>query len=172
MVQTRMKIVFLVPLAALAIATSSLAQERIYRCGNEYTNTVTDEQAKKCKLVSGGNVTVVQAQRPSATVAAKSSSTPKPAPRIDSGDQRSRDSDARLILESELKKAEVRQAELLKEYNNGEPEKMGPEHRNHQKYVDRVSELKASIARNESDIAGIRRELGRVPGNAGSSAPN
>lgn len=164
MVQTRMKIVFLVPLAVLAIATNSLAQERIYRCGNEYTNTVTDEQAKKCKLVSGGNVTVVQAQRPNAV--AKSSSTPKSAPRIDSGDQRSKDSDARLILESELKKAEVRQAELVKEYNNGEPEKMGPEHRNQQKYLDRIAELKASIARNESDIAGIRRELGRLPGSA------
>lgn len=171
MVQTRMKIVFLVPLVTLAIATNTLAQERIYRCGNEYTNTVTDEQAKKCKLVSGGNVTVVQAQRPS--VGSKSSSsTPKSTPRIDSGDQRGRDSDARLILESELKKAEVRQAELLKEYNNGEPEKVGPEHRNYQKYLDRVAELKAGIARNESDIAGIRRELGRVPSNAGASAAN
>ena len=39
---------------------------------------------------------------------------------------------------------------------------LGPEHRNHQKYLDRVAELKASIARNESDIAGIRRELARV----------
>jgi hypothetical protein len=163
-----MKIVFLVPLAALAVATSSVAQERIYRCGNEYTNTVTENQAKKCKLVSGGNVTVVQAQRPRA--AAKSTSPPNTAARIDSGDQRAKDSDARLILESELKKAELRQAELVKEYNNGEPEKVGPEHRNYQKYLDRVAELKASIARNESDISGIRRELGRVPGNAGANA--
>ena len=42
------------------------AQERIYRCGNEYTNTVTEAQAKTCKLVSGGNVTVVQGQKPAA----------------------------------------------------------------------------------------------------------
>ena len=33
----------------------------------------------------------------------------------------------------------------------------------HQKYLDRVAEMKASLARLESDIAGIRRELGRVP---------
>jgi hypothetical protein len=176
MVQTRMKIVFLVPLVTLAIATNVLAQERIYRCGNEYTNTVTDDQAKKCKLVSGGNVTIVQAQRPSAAAKSSTSTPAKSAPRIDSGDQRARDSDARMILDSELKKAEARQAELVKEYNGGEPEKMGPEHRNHQKYLDRITELKASMARNESDIAGIRRELGRVPANAsanaGSSAPN
>ena len=88
---------------------------------------------------------------------------------MDAGEQRAKDSDARLILESELKKAEARQAELVKEYNNGEPEKLGPETRNNQKYLDRVAELKANIARNESDIAGIRRELGRVPTASSSS---
>jgi hypothetical protein len=68
-----------------------------------------------------------------------------------------------MILESELKKAEARQADLLREYNNGEPEKMGSEARNYQKYLDRVADLKASIARNDSDIAGIKRELARLP---------
>ena len=141
-------------------STSLFAQDRIYRCGNEYTNTVSDAQAKNCKLISGGNVTVVQAQKPVPTAGVKLASVPSQ--RIDSADQRAKDSDARLILESELKKAESRQLELLREYNNGEPEKLGPETRNHQKYLDRIAELKASIARNEGDIAGIRRELGRV----------
>ena len=67
-----------------------------------------------------------------------------------------------MILDSELKRAEARQAELLKEYNNGEPDKQGGEARNHQKYLDRVAELKAALARNEADVAGIRRELGRA----------
>lgn len=143
------------------------AQDRIYRCGNEYTNTVSEAQAKNCKLVSGGNVTVVQSQRPAAkppTTAAATSQRP------DSAEQRAKESDSRLILESELKKAEARQAELTREYNNGEPEKLGPETRNNQKYLDRIAELKASISRNESDIAGIRRELGRLPSNAASAA--
>ena len=61
-----------------------------------------------------------------------------------------------------MKKAQARQSELQKEYNNGEPEKLGPEHRNYQKYLDRVAELKASLARTDNDIAGIKRELGRV----------
>jgi hypothetical protein len=39
---------------------------------------------------------------------------------------------------------------------------LGPEPKNHQKYLDRVAELKASIARNEDDIAGIKRELARA----------
>jgi hypothetical protein len=162
-----MNYVFLIPLAAVMASTSSSAQERIYRCGNEYTNTVpSNAQARGCKLVDGGNVTVVQGTRPAA---AASTAKPAPAtapstgPRIDAGEQKSRDSDARQILESELKKAEARHAELLKEYNNGEPEKQGGEARNYQKYLDRVAEMKASLARLDSDITGIRRELGRVP---------
>lgn len=168
--QHRMKISLLIPLAALWMATGVCAQERIYRCGNEYTNTVSEAQAKNCKLVSGGNVTVVQAHKPSAAPATRVASATQPGQRVDAGEQRAKDSDAKMILESELKKAEARQVELLKEYNNGEPEKLGPETRNFQKYQDRVGELKANINRNESDIAGIRRELGRVSPASTSSA--
>lgn len=164
-----MKPIFLIPLFALGLVSGVFAQERIYRCGNEYTNTVSEAQAKNCKLVSGGNVTVVQAHKPSAASVSRPAAAAQPGQRVDTGDQRAKDSDSRLILESELKKAEARHAELIKEYNNGEPEKLGPEARNHQKYLDRVSELKASISRSESDIAGIRRELGRVPGASGAS---
>lgn len=158
-----MKTDFLIFIASTCLVTSVLAQDRIYRCGNEYTNTVSEAQAKSCKLISGGNVTIVQAQRPP-TAGTRVASAGQ---RVDAGDQRAKDSDARLILETELKKAEARHAELLKEYNNGEPEKLGPESRNHQKYLDRVAELKANLSRNESDIAGIRRELGRA-----TSAPS
>ncbi len=162
-----MKIVILFYLVAATLPTASLAQDRIYRCGNEYTNTVSEAQAKNCKLISGGNVTVVQAHKPGTTRVATAT---QPGQRVDSADQRAKDSDSRRILESELKKAEARQQELLKEYNNGEPEKLGPEHRNHQKYLERIAELKASISRNESDIDGIRRELTRAPAAAASSA--
>jgi hypothetical protein len=168
--QQRMKSFFCLLLATLFLAPQAIAQERIYRCGNEYTNTVSEAQAKNCKLVSGANVTVVQAQK-AAPSGSKPSAVGQPNQRVDAGDQRAKDSDAKVILESELKKAETRQVELLKEYNNGEPEKLGGETRNNQKYLDRVAELKASIARNESDIAGIRRELGRAASSASSSGP-
>jgi hypothetical protein len=162
-----MKFVLLIPLVATLVATASWAQDRIYRCGNEYTNTVSEAQAKNCKLISGGNVTVMHAQKPNAN---RAPSVGQAGQRVDAGDQRAKDSDSRLILESELKKVEARQAELLREYNNGEPEKLGPEHRNNQKYLDRVAELKANIARNQSDMDGIRRELSRAPVTAASSA--
>jgi hypothetical protein len=162
-----MKYAFLIPLAiALAAAGNSHAQSRIYRCGNTYTNNAAEAQAKGCKPMEGGNITVVEGTRVIGNVPVKIATAPQTGatgPRVGADDQRARDADAREILEAELKKAEARQAELVKEYNNGEPEMLGPEHRNHQKYEDRVAELKASIARTESDIAGIKRELGRVP---------
>ncbi|HMA07332.1 MAG TPA: hypothetical protein VKP68_05720 [Ramlibacter sp.] len=159
-----MKYLFLIPLAVAALASNGYAQTRIYRCGNTYTNDAAEAQSKGCRLMEGGNVTVVEGTRVRNSAAVKVATAPQAAaaPRIDADGQRARDGEARHILEAELKKAEARQDELLKEYTNGEPEMLGPEHRNHQKYLDRVAELKASIARNENDIAGIKRELSRV----------
>ena len=167
-----MKSVYLIPLLAVVVAAGGMAQAqgRIYRCGNTYTNDAAEAKTKSCKLVEGGYITVVEGTRVqggggngSAPVKFAAASPSSAGARVDSADQRSRDADARQILETELKKAESRQGELAKEYNNGEPDKQGAEGRNYQKYLDRVGELKASIARNENDIAGIKRELGRVP---------
>ena len=158
-----MKHALLIPLAVTFLVANSFAQDRIYRCGNEYTNTVPAGQKHNCKLLEGGNVTVVQSQRPAVAAPVRVAAATQTGQRIDAPEQRSRDSDAKQILESELKRSQTRREDLLKEYNNGEPEKLGPETRNHQKYLDRVAELKANMARNDSDIAGIQREIGRVP---------
>lgn len=162
-----MRYAFLVPLAAVCMMANSHAQ--VFRCaGNVYTNNAAEARSNGCKPMEGGHITVVEGTRVQNPGANSGNATAPPvrvatAPqRIDAEEQRARDSDARGILEAELKKAEARQVELAREYNNGDPEKLGPEHRNHQKYLDRVAELKANIARNENDIAGIKRELGRT----------
>ena len=136
---------------------------RVFKCpGNSYTNSEAEAKANGCKAMDGGNITVVEGTRVNATKVATAPQTAQSGTRIDAGEQKARDNDARAILEAELKKAEARREDLLKEYNNGEPEKLGPEHKNYQKYLDRVAELKASIARNDDDIAGIKRELARA----------
>lgn len=150
-----------------AVALPALAQESIYRCGNEYTNT-KPTGARDCKLIVGGQVTVVPGTRV-AKAGAPAGAASNPA-RSDSADQKAREADARLILQSELRKAQARHEDLLKEYNNGEPDKRAEETRNHRKYLDRVAELKASLARNENDMAGIRREIDRLPGAAQAAA--
>ncbi len=137
------------------------AQERIFRCGNEYTNSAQAAQRNDCKPIEGGSLTIVQPPKvPPAggNTAARAGAAGK----VDSVEQRTRDAEARQILEGELRKAEIRRDELLKAYNQGEPEKEGKESRNYQKYLDRVAEMKANLARAESDIAGLRRELGRL----------
>ena len=147
------------------MAPAAWAQDRIFRCGNEYTNNATQAKERGCKLVEGGNVTVVQGARPKASGAAAPSGTtasPAGAPRVDNNDQRARDADARAILESELRKAKARHADLLREYNDGAPVRNALELRNPQLYMERTAELKASVARSESDLAGIRRELARL----------
>lgn len=169
-------IVCIAPVALMTAvsAQAQTAEKPIYRCPSAngitpYTNDKAEADRQKCTLLTGGNVTVV-----SGTKVAGTSSGAGPAPvrvaaapqagsRIDGAEQRNRDSDSRAILEAELKKAEAKQAELLKDYNNGEPGKIGGEAQNNQKYLDRVAEMKANIARNDSDIAGIKRELGRTP---------
>ena len=144
---------------------------QIYRCNApgggapEYINNTKDAQTRGCKTVEGGNVTVVQgapvAKAPVRVAAITPSGT---ATRTDgSPDQKARDSDSRAILESELKKAEAKLADQQKEYNSGEPEKQGIEGRNYQRYLDRVAELKDGITRNQSDIAGLKREISRLP---------
>ena len=144
--------------------------QQIYRCAGvggsapEYINNVKDAQSRNCKLVSGGNVTVVQGSPVPKAQSRVATSPASGSPRTDSSpDQRARDSDSRIILESELKKSEAKLAELQKEYNNGEPEKQGIEGRNYQRYLDRVNDLKDSIARSQSDVASLKREISRLP---------
>ncbi|WP_029524264.1 hypothetical protein [Polaromonas glacialis] len=154
----------------LISAGQSAWAQQIYRCAGvggaapEYINNVKDAQTRNCKAVSGGNVTVVQGTPIPKAPARVATSPAAGTSRADSSpDQRARDSDSRIILESELRKSEARLAELQKEYNNGEPEKQGIEGRNYQRYLDRVSDLKDSIARSQSDIAGLKREISRLP---------
>jgi len=163
----------LIPLAALAFAASAPAQTKIFRCGNTYTNDKAEAQSKGCKPVEGGNVTVVQGTKVNGNNAerqAKASTAPTQGDRrVGDGEQKARDAEARTILEAELKKAEARRADLLKEYNNGEPEKQGAEAKNYQKYLDRVADLKAAIDRNEQDIPGLKRDPARAGGTPTSS---
>ena len=82
--------------------------------------------------------------------------------KIDPIAQRARDSDARKILEDELRTEEERLGAMQKDFNNGQPERQGDE-KNYQKYLDRVNEMRSSITRKQADIAALRRELQKLP---------
>lgn len=157
--------------ALLLVLACGTVSAQVYRCqgadgkSTEYINNAKDAQQRGCKTMESGNVTVVQSTPVQKAAVRVASSSPSSSPASSGADQKARDSDSRSILESELKKAEAKLAEQQKEFNNGEPEKQGIEGRNYQRYLDRVADLKDSIARYISDIAGLRREISRLPNN-------
>lgn len=151
----------------------------VYRCPGPpvlYTDAISAQQAgaRGCQPVDATPVTV-QGTRPHAAAktvsgggaaAAPAASAPaavvaRPGERVAAPQQRERDSDARAILQAELQREQTRLQQLLAEYNDGQPERLGHE-RNNQRYLDRVAALKASIERSSADIAALQRELARL----------
>ncbi|MEK8031634.1 hypothetical protein AACH06_12470 [Ideonella sp. DXS29W] len=136
-----------------------------YICpGNVFTNTLSakEAEAKGCKAREAQQPTTIAGPKPRPVAGGTPASGPK-GDRVDSAEQRARDSDARRILEAELRRAEEQLEALKRDYNNGEPERRGDEARNAQRYLDRVAEMKAAILRQEADIAAIKRELAKLP---------
>ena len=165
--------------ALLAVGVQVQAQTQVrnvvYRCpGNPvlYTDAISDKEARErgCRTIEGAPITIIQAPPRSARAGgtpvpsmpqSNPGARPEPSARVEPSEQRARDSDRRAILSAELRREEQALADLQREYNNGEPERRGDE-RNYQKYLDRVAEMKASLARKEIDVASIRRELGKL----------
>lgn len=177
----------------LLCAAGAWAQEvarPVYRCPGPpvlYTDAISANDARErgCRVIDGAPLTVTQSQRRQAPASAPSGAGPRPpasapvgaaqavAPtsvsgaqrpeaRVDPAVQRARDAEARRILATELRREEERLEQLKREFNNGEPERRGDE-RNFALYQQRVAEMRAQIGRKESDIAAIRRELGKLP---------
>ncbi|MEO6270277.1 MAG: DUF4124 domain-containing protein [Lautropia sp.] len=158
----------LLPRASLLFCLGSLAlpiaaQAQIYRCESpDGTPLFQNAPGKNCKAMDLPSLTTVPSPRPPAgnrTTTANAS--PSDFPRVDASAQRNRDSDRRRILEDELAREKSRLEEIRKEYNGGEPERLGNE-RNYQKYLDRVERLKDDITRSETNVASLRRELESV----------
>jgi len=172
----------LLVLALFCVAFTPV-QAQIYKCEGadgviEYSNAPAVAQgARNCRVIELSPITTIPAPplpapKPAASgkgaAGSQSGATAgaRPAgsenfPKVDSATQRARDDDRKRILEDEMRKEEARLAELRKEYNNGEPERLGNE-RNYQKYLDRVQSLKEEIARAEANLVAIRRELGTI----------
>jgi hypothetical protein len=160
-----MKLTFLLTLALSLPGWSGPAAAQspstYYVCpGNVFTNTISPREAEQrgCKSREATQPTTIAGPKlKPATPVPRASDA-----RIDQAEQKARDTDSRRILEAELLRAETELESLRREYNGGEPERRGEE-RNAQRYIDRVADMKAAIARKESDVAAIRREIGKLP---------
>ena len=175
--RTASAVLFLLLTAGMA----AQAQQAVYRCGHEYTNA--PREPGLCEALAPQAITVISGTRPTASPAAAAvvstrSPPAEPAAAVASAgqprtpavpvrtpdvQQSERDAQARTIVMQELDKARAQLAQLVQSYNQGEPEKWAAETRNHQKYLDRVVEMKAAIERTERDIDSLQRELTRRP---------
>lgn len=161
---TKLPILTSLAISLAGILAAPVAQAQIYRCESaDGTPLFQNAPGKNCKPMDLPSLTTVPAVRTPAGAARTTTANAAPAdfPRVDAAAQRSRDSDRRRILEDELGREQARLEEIRKEFNGGEPERLGNE-RNYQKYLDRVERLKDDIARSETNVAALQRELESV----------
>ena len=133
---------------------------RVYRCGNVYTNQ--PEAERDCKPISTGHVTVIEGTRVQAPAAPSSLGTVgASSSKVDVTEQRQRDVQAQGVLRAELFRVQQQHAELLREWQQGEPERRADEFRQPEKYQRRLAEMRGALQRTEADIAGLQREIAR-----------
>lgn len=156
-------------LTHLCLPAQTAQAQPVYRCGQVYTNAPADPSV--CTRLPLAALTTIEGTR-SWSQGPSAAARPAPDPgvrspeagetvRLESASPRQRELQARGILLGELEKSRQQLAELLQQYNQGEPEKWASESRNHQKYLDRVAALKAAIDRTGRDIESLQRELSR-----------
>jgi hypothetical protein len=129
----------------LGHASIGLAQEAVYRCGSIITNDATQAKREKCQLLEGGAVVTVPSHKRAMEVTKPAKNTEQQAL------QRQRDSDAKAIIESELKKTEAQLSDLRKQYAEASTSQD----------LERKLAIKQQIARHESDVVSLKRELKR-----------
>jgi hypothetical protein len=148
--------------------------QRIYRCGNVYTNQ--PEPGRTCTPLASTQVTVIEGTRvqgPQVGQATGGASggtggAGAGAVHVDSTQQRQRDAQAQVLLQAELQRAQQQHAVLLREWRNGEPERRADELHQPVKYQARVAQMRAALERVQADIAGLQRELSRAAVSASS----
>jgi hypothetical protein len=141
---------FILLFFALGHASHGLAQEVVYRCGNEYTNDVSAAKRSDCQRVAGtASVTIPAAKRAMEVKKQTQPSSSITAPK--SLEQQARDADAKRVIESELKKSEAQRIEVNKQF----------EQLSSSQDTERKLALKQQLARLDADIVSLKRELRR-----------
>jgi len=160
----------LLGLPGLHIAARAQA---VYKCVDASGVTLyTDIQRSNCKVLdvpSGGATApiagparrAIAPARVAGAAGAIAPAAPADFPKVNTFQQRARDDDRREILNDELRSEAGKLAELRREFNGGEPERLGNE-RNYAKYQERVAQLKDSIGRTEKNVDALKREIGNI----------
>ncbi len=151
-------------LAIAALLTVEASAQGIYlgtlpNGMREYRNTGDTRGCRKLDLESISTIPS-PSSLPSPSQQAKASVDPS-FPRIESQIQKRRDQDRMQILLDEIRAEESKLSELRREFQNGEPERLGSE-RNYAKYQERVALMKEEMTRTEKNIEALRREISQL----------
>ncbi len=151
-------------LTVAAVMTVEASAQGVYLCTlpngtREYRNTGDTRGCRKLDLESISTIPSPPSP-PSPPPQAKASLDPS-FPRIESQIQKRRDQDRMQILLEEIRTEESKLSELKREFQNGEPERLGSE-RNYAKYQERVAMMKEEMMRTEKNIEALRREISQL----------
>ncbi len=151
----------------------AVADQTVYKCGQEITNQPVDPSQCQKLLISTPTqiegTRVQNGQSPkleklvSDTVAVGISSAPSVVQEM-----HQRNAQARTILEDEWQKLSTRHAEMVRIFNGGQPALQEGESFQSPPYQRRVSEMQAQIERMSRDLMALKRELTRHPSNLAS----
>lgn len=144
-------------LIAFCALVASSAHADIYKCVDADKHvTYSNVSSQNCKKLNLEPVNSTPAQP-----AAAKTPTPASFPRVDADAQRSRDTDRRRILETELAAEQRNLEQAKKELAEQEAVRSGDE-RNYQRVLDRLQPFKDRIALHERNIEAINKEIGRL----------
>lgn len=155
-------------LVAMGVAVSARANDVLYVCVSPdgvrtYKNT---DIGKDCEPLSTNPITIVPSPSERATSSRGAVQSPGVLPTEtvtgaaivepgNSGSERLR------IVQQELEVEQVKLEQLEKEFNGGQPERLGNES-NYQKYIDRRDSLEREIRLSRENIKLLRKELRRL----------
>jgi hypothetical protein len=146
------------------------AQQAVYKCGQEITNQPADPTQCQKFLISsptqieGTRVQNGQAAKPLSTAPVsaveRQVNTPTATP-----ENLQRNVQARTILEDEWQKLSDRYAEMVRNFNGGQPALMAGETLQHPQYKRRTAEMQVQIERMARDMLALNREMTRYAPN-------
>jgi hypothetical protein len=158
-----------VPLLVAGLSLHAQAQSTVYKCVDDHGRVeLTDTAKRGCKpLDLPGFIQAPPARQGPARQGGSNARPPVAAPapgdfpRVGAAEQRARDDDRRTILDDELRNEQKKLLDLKRDFNNGAPGRQAGE-KDNAGYQQRVSRMREDIARSESNIEALKRELASI----------
>ena len=146
------------------------AQQAVYKCGQEITNQPADPtQCQKLLISSPTQIEGTRVQNGQPTkpqIAAPVSAVERPVNTpAATPENLQRNAQARTILEDEWQKLNDRYAEMVRNFNGGQPALMAGETLQHPQYKRRTAEMQVQIERMARDMLALSREMARYAPN-------